>query len=599
MNADEREIFDIFTTEATRDFETWEKTCLLLEKSPSTETIQLLFRTAHNLKGSSASVGLTALASFIHEAEEIITLIKIEKLKPTQDVIDLLLEAQQIGSDWVENLKTNPAYEPDIGDFSKKIGTFLEPDGLNRSTNQKHESKTETNLFEELGDIFFDEQILKQYQETSLEKKESKDKTSPEIQNTHKPFTQKLNQTREPKSITEYKSEETIRINLSKLDSLINLVGELVVNQNMTDRHQIEGTLLCNLSLTTLAQTSKIIDELQSLSMSFRMLPLNVQFQKMNRIIRDVSKQQNKEVEFQSHGGDVELDKVIVEHLADPLTHLIRNAIDHGIENTEERLKSGKPIQSKITLTAVQKDAEVDIIIQDDGKGMNPQLLIKKALEKGILLPEQKLTDSEAFALIFEPGFSTKEAVTSISGRGVGMDVVRRTVEDMKGKIQIKTELGKGTTFTITLPLSLSILKGLVVNVGSRNFVVPTSQLIEIVDYKKHRMESISGKGKMLSLRGEVLSVHSLYKIMHPHAPGKSDQQAQLHGIGLVMMHMGKKILLQIEEIIREETVVLKKLSNEIENLPGIIAGAVLSNGEPALVLNLNNTFDHWKKHAA
>jgi len=333
----------------------------------------------------------------------------------------------------------------------------------------------------------------------------------------------------------------------------------------------------------------KLVNEIQDVAMGLRMTNVRSLFQRMQRAVRDISLAQGKEIAFSTEGEHVELDRTIIDRMSDPLTHLIRNAVDHGIEDAASRSKSGKSERASVRLSARQDNDMVLITVSDDGKGLDPAKLIAKAKEKGIIEETAKLTNDETYALIFKPGFSTKEQVTDISGRGVGMDVVARAVEDMKGSIKIETTLGRGTSFVISLPLSLSIINGMVVGIGQRKYIIPVAQLVETLEYRKLKIETCTRDGRMINLRGEVIPVVSLERILGHPKDSRPVAEARVSRPGVVISSAGKKISFEVDELFGQQQVVIKKLGPKMENLPGVVGGAILSNGEPSLVLDLQD----------
>jgi two-component system chemotaxis sensor kinase CheA len=370
---------------------------------------------------------------------------------------------------------------------------------------------------------------------------------------------------------------------------LLNFVGELVIYQSIMSRHKLDETTSSDHALHTISFMGKLVNEIQDVAMGLRMTNVKSLFQRMQRAVRDISLAQGKEVVFSTDGEHVELDRTIIDRMSDPLTHLIRNAVDHGIEIASARKESGKSHGATIRLSAHQDNDMVLITVSDDGKGLDPAKLIAKAREKGIIGETAKLTDEEAYALIFKPGFSTKEQVTDISGRGVGMDVVARAVEDMKGSIKIQTTLGRGTAFVISLPLSLSIINGMVVGIGLRKYVIPVAQLVETLEYRKLKVETCTKDGRMINLRGEVIPVLSLEKLLGQPRENRSVAEIGNSRPGVVISSSGKKISFEVDELLGQQQVVIKKLGSKMENLPGVVGGAILSNGEPSLVLDLRD----------
>lgn len=581
MSQSENSFIEIFLEEADEAASAWEKACLSLESDTSDETINKLFRTAHNLKGSSKSIGLSDFGDFIHEVENLITKIKNKTLSVEPGVISILLEAESYIRKWIETLRQDSTGVCDCSEFLSRIKDFGSVPKQDLNTSMSSQQTLTKDLVQTLsnakaGDIVFssdfDQKIIASQPRAAVAKNETTNSQA-----------------------NQNSQNESIRINLQRLDTLINLVGELVIEHNILSK-KIENLGDAHAELhANSSRITKTVSEIQNVAMSFRMIPVAQQFQKMQRTVRDLAQSQGKQIQFQTTGEDVELDKTVVDSLGDPLTHLIRNAVDHGIETPDIRKQRNKEPAAKVDLMASQRDDHVEIIVKDDGNGIDPERVFAKAVEKGLIPSHAKMSDKEIFNLIFLPGFSTKEQVTDVSGRGVGMDVVNRLVTEIKGSIDISSVKGAGTTFTIRLPLSLSVIRGLVARIGSETFVLPTSQLVEVFDFDKMKIESHTGKARMMNMRGEVLPVFRLEELIWRKKISTSSKNAS----GVVVNCKTRKVALQFDEILDEQSVVLKKLSTKLQDLPGILGGAVLSNGEPALVLSLPDIVERWGSHAA
>ncbi len=497
----------------------------------SIELINKIFRLAHNLKSSAKTVGFDSLSDFAHVFEDVLTKIKKGAIQTDPEVCTVLLRTGDHFKIFVGGLKADSAFVHDTS------GIIQELKGLGN----KPVAATSAPAVAAAEPV--------------------------------------------PAAMPKAPEEENLKVSRKKLDALLNLIGELVVNQSIMADHRTLGTLQNEHSAQTLRYMEKLVHEIQDISMSLRMVPISPLFQKMKRIARDASQELGKTIQFVTVGEHVEMDKIVLDKVSDPLTHLVRNAVDHGLETAEERQSAGKPAGGVITLKAQQQEDRILISLTDNGRGLNPAKLIAKAVEKGLISAEEKLSDQDAYSLIFRPGFSTKEQVTELSGRGVGMDVVQRAVDDLKGTIEIQTVLGQGSTFVISLPLSLSILTGMVIGVADRKYIIPVTHLVETIEFRKYRIETTTGKGRMINLRGEVIPVYSLSAILNPGAIEANDG---MHAPGVVTTHKGKKLSFRIDKIYGQQQIVLKKLGPEMQGIPGIVAGAILSSGEPGLVLNLN-----------
>jgi two-component system chemotaxis sensor kinase CheA len=377
-------------------------------------------------------------------------------------------------------------------------------------------------------------------------------------------------------------SGATVRVNTEKLDSLMDVVGELVIVQSQlleTARLQSDGNTTLHRDV---AQLSRIAKDLQRTAMSLRMIPLRPTFQKMERLARDLGKELGKRVQFETSGDETELDRTVVEEIADPLVHMVRNALDHGLEPGGMRLAAGKPEAGTIHLRAYHQGSSLVIELRDDGRGIDPERIHRKAVEKGLVPPGSSFTREEILGLIFAPGFSTAEQVTSVSGRGVGMDVVKRNIEKLRGKIEISSELGKGSTFKVRLPLTMAIIDGLVVRVGDERFILPSSSVQMALRPTRESISTIHGAGEVLDLRGKLLPIHRLHRRFNITARALSPWE----GILVIMETSGKVSALLVDEMVSKQEVVIKNLGGYMQGMPGIAGGAILGDGNIALILD-------------
>jgi two-component system chemotaxis sensor kinase CheA len=374
----------------------------------------------------------------------------------------------------------------------------------------------------------------------------------------------------------------TVRVNTDKLDSLMDVVGELVIVQSQlmeTARSQGEGATQLQRNVT---QLSRITKELQHTAMALRMIPIKPTFQKVERLVRDLARDCGKKVHFEASGEETELDRTVVEEIADPLVHMVRNALDHGLEPPAERVSGGKPETGSLRLKAYHQGSHLVIELQDDGRGIDPDRIMRKAIEKGILPAGAALGREQIIELIFAPGFSTAEKVTSISGRGVGMDVVKRNIEKLRGKIEITSEVGRGSTFKVKLPLTMAIIDGLIVRVGEDRFILPSTSVQMALKPTREAISTIHGRGEVLDLRGKLVPIHRLHRrfgiVGHAQAPWE--------GILVILEVSGKVSALLVDEMVSKQEVVIKNLGGFMQGLPGIAGGAILGDGNIALILD-------------
>ena len=359
-------------------------------------------------------------------------------------------------------------------------------------------------------------------------------------------------------------------------------VGELVIAQTQVAEASRALVGVCPDLHQTVARLGRITRELQNHAMSLRMVPIRPLFQKMARLVRDLTRQGDKKCSFQVIGDEIEIDRTVVEDMADPLVHMIRNSMDHGIESPEQRIASGKPESGMIVLKASQEGSHVQLELSDDGAGIDPERVFAKAVEKGLIQPGAVLSRDEKLNLIFASGFSTADTVTSLSGRGVGMDVVRRNISSLRGTIRIETAPGMGTTFRITLPLTLAIIDGVVVRVGGDRFILPSANVQMAVRPDAGVISTVQGRGEVLDNRGRILPVHRLHRTFQ--IPGAIEDPTK--GILLLVKTSDRVTALLVDEMVSKQEVVIKDLGGYISRLPGIAGGAIMGDGQIALILD-------------
>ncbi|MCK4951458.1 MAG: chemotaxis protein CheA [Gammaproteobacteria bacterium] len=376
----------------------------------------------------------------------------------------------------------------------------------------------------------------------------------------------------------------SIRVGIDKVDAVINLVGELVITQSMLSTLGEDFRMDMVQKLTEgLGQLERNTRELQEEVMRMRMLPISFAFNRFPRMVHDVSQNLSKNIELKMIGEQTELDKTVIEKIGDPLVHLVRNSLDHGIETPEERVAAGKPEMGTLTLNAYHKGGNIIIEVQDDGRGLNTEKILAKAREKGLVEPDAQLTTSQIHNLIFLPGFSTADVVSDVSGRGVGMDVVRRNIQSLGGTVDILSETGKGSTITVRLPLTLAILDGQTVAVGNEVYIVPLVSIIESMQVKADMVGYVAGKGEVFSLRDEYLPVIRMYEIFGAEARTTEITE----GLLVVVEGDGKKVGLFVDELQGQQQVVIKSLEANYKKIEGISGATILGDGSVALILDV------------
>jgi len=374
----------------------------------------------------------------------------------------------------------------------------------------------------------------------------------------------------------------SIRVSIEKVDQMINLVGELVITQAMLAQtaSQFDPVLFEKLH-SGMSQLERNTRDLQESVMSIRMMPISFVFSRYPRVVRDLASKLNKRVELKTVGENTELDKGLIEKIADPLTHLVRNSLDHGIEVPEKRLAAGKPAHGTITLRAFHQGGSIVIEVNDDGAGLNRGKILAKARERGLPVHDG-MTDQEVWLLIFEAGFSTAEKVTDVSGRGVGMDVVKRNILGMGGRIEIESVFGEGTRISIRLPLTLAILDGLSIAVGDQMFIVPLNYIVESLQPRAADIKTVSGHGRVVQVRGEYLPVIALHEIFNLRPNVTSVHE----GILVILEAEGHKAALFVDDLVGQHQVVIKSLESNYRRVQGVSGATIMGDGKVALILD-------------
>lgn len=381
-----------------------------------------------------------------------------------------------------------------------------------------------------------------------------------------------------------------VKVDTAKLDYLVDMAGEMVIAESMV-RHDPELAAARNPRLQrNLAQLTRITAELQKTAMALRLVPIGPLFRRMARLVRDLARQFGKTVDFSSEGDEIELDRTIVEELADPLMHMVRNAVDHGIEAPGDRLARGKSEHACVILRAQHRAGQVVVEIQDDGRGLDRQKIAATAIARGLIASTDGLTENEIHNLIFQPGFSTAAAVTNVSGRGVGMDVVRRHIEKLRGRIEIRSVPGEGTTFSLKLPLTLAIIDGLVVTVGAERYIVPMFSVREMFRPKPDALWTVEERGEMALVRGSLMPVLRLYR-RFAVTPRSEDP---LESVLIVVEVEGRRFGLLVDDLIGKQEVVIKGLGELFKDVGGISGGAILGDGRVGLILDMDCLYRGW-----
>ncbi|MCE9543626.1 MAG: chemotaxis protein CheA [Verrucomicrobia bacterium] len=534
------------------------------------ESLELLqnieiFRAFHTFKGGAGFLHLKALQDLAHELESVLDAARQSKLRITSDTIDLILA----GADALKQFTQGIGLQLQGSDAGAPI--VVPTSELIRRAQAGLRGEVMPPSIPVAVAINLTDGELAQ----SLEEMKALLSTVP---------IPPANSASRKTLATADAASGFVKLETWKLDALVDLVGELVIAQSMVVQDPDVQNLVSRTLERSLRQLSRTTSELQRNAMSLRMVPIRGAFQKMTRLVRDISAQQNKQVQLVMEGEETELDRNIVEKLGDPLVHMIRNSVDHGIESPDQRTACGKPSLGSIRLTASHQRGGIVIRIQDDGKGLNAQRILAKGIERGLVAPNAELTESEIFNLIFMPGFSTAEAVTDLSGRGVGMDVVRRNIEALRGKIEIQSLPGEGTTFTIILPLTLAIIDGLLVGVGNDRYIIPTMSVRESFRPRPGMVTTVHERGEVVSVRGKQTPILRLGRYLGTEGKAREPEE----GI-LVVVESGEAIrAILVDELIGKQEVVIKSLGETFSNQNLLAGAAVLGDGRVAIILDVD-----------
>ena len=386
----------------------------------------------------------------------------------------------------------------------------------------------------------------------------------------------------------EHPAGRTVKVDTQKLDSLVDLVGELVIAQSLVHSNDKVLSLKDQKLFRDLSHMSRITTELQRTAMSMRMVPIRQTFQKMIRLVRDLSRKSGKQVELSMSGEDTEIDRNMVEAIYDPLLHMVRNSVDHGIEHPENRMQAGKSAEGRIHLRAFHQGGNVVIQIEDDGHGLDQEKILHKALERGVIGPDDSLSGQAIFMLIFQPGFSTAEKITDVSGRGVGMDVVKQAIEKLRGKIEVASEPGKGCSITIRLPLTLAIIDGMIVRIGESRFILPTVAIRESFRPSPNDYHTVKGRGEMIKVRDNMLPLVRLGQVLETSGALEDPASALV----VVVENEGNRRCLMVDEVLGKQEVVIKSLGERLKYVRALAGGSILGDGRVGLILDVAGLFE-------
>jgi two-component system chemotaxis sensor kinase CheA len=556
--AEDPELLGDFVLESREHLATVENRSLALEQDPSnSEAIHAIFRAFHTIKGLAGFLELDDVREVSHNVETVLDKARNGELTITSQVIDVVLASADYLKTCVDSLDSSlHGHEPlPVVDNARLLDRIR---GL--MSGARPDTGPDTAPGAEMGTAF------------ELSRQSASEAEHPGAAS-------------RPQTIRT--EAAAVKVDTSKLDYLVDMAGELVIAQSMV-RHDPDLASLKSARLQrNLAQLARITSELQKTSMSMRLVPIGHLFQRVARQVRDLARKVGKPAELDISGAETEIDRTIVEELADPLMHMVRNSLDHGVEDPGARAAAGKPPVARIGLRASHQAGHIVIAISDDGRGLDAERILAKAMEKGLVGNPEQLSEADVFHLIFEPGFSTAQKITEVSGRGVGMDVVRKQIQKLRGHIEIHSTAGVGTTFTLNVPLTLAIIDGLVVAVGAERYIVPLFAVREMFRPAAENIFTVQSRGEMVMVRGNLLPVVRLY--------GKFGVKPRsvdpCRNLLIVAEGASHRFCLMVDELIGKQEVVIKSLGDAFKNVSGVAGGAILGDGRVGLILDLAGLF--------
>ncbi|GAB7025188.1 chemotaxis protein CheA [Geotalea toluenoxydans] len=586
IDCEDQELLDGFLTESTELLEKLDDDLVTLEKSPSdTDLLNRIFRSIHTVKGASSFLGFDLLVKVTHKTEDVLNRLRKTELSVNPEIMDVILEAVDLVKVLLNDIKGGEIQERDIDTTIAKLLPYLSetaagsilpsPDPVASSCDTNPTAWDEPPVSATDGDDPSINQPAKE--QAAVEQAGNPAVIAPPSQ---KPV---------PAKTEELADSATVRVDVKRLDDLMNQVGELVLERNRmvqlySDFQEgLDPTGFSDEFGKLTKRLNFVTSELQMQVLKMRMIPVEKVFKKFPRIVRNLARELGKEVELLIFGEETELDRSVVDEIGDPLIHLIRNALDHGLETPEERTAAGKPAKGTVVLSATHEGNQIVISIKDNGRGINPEKVARKALEKGLVTDEQlaAMGTREILDLIFLPGFSTKEQTTDLSGRGVGMDVVRTNIRKLNGIIEIKNEVGQGSEFILRLPLTLAIIQSLLVQVESEIYSIPLSAVIETIKVQQSVFHQVGGQ-EVLKLRDSVLPLVRLHRLFGCQGESLSRDTCYVVVVGVAEKRVG----LVVSRLMGQQEVAIKSLGSFLANLPAIAGSTILGDGSVALIVD-------------
>jgi two-component system chemotaxis sensor kinase CheA len=584
----DEELVAEFIAEGSDLIEKAEEALLSLEIDPEDmESVGTVFRAFHTVKGTSAFLELNLISELGHHAESLLSRVRDGEIRYSGGYADLSLRALDMIKELMASVQAalagNPLLKP--AGYDELVNVLSDPEaaGISESTDDAAAPR--------IGDILVAQgKVVREKLEEAVEN-HPEEKLGVAVVKSKAARVEDVGQAlRTQKRMTGSRQvvESSVRVGTHRLDRLIDMVGELVIAHSMVAQDDLVSNSDNHELAKKVAHTSKIVRELQDVSMSMRMVPLKATFNKMARLVRDVSRKVGKNVNFVTEGEETEIDRNLVNIINDPLVHMVRNAVDHGIEAPEVRKQKGKPEYGEVRLLAYHSAGSVVVEIRDDGKGLDRDAILAKAREQGMISDspdssDRLYSDREVFNMVLEPGFSTAAVVTDVSGRGVGMDVVKKNIESLRGQVEIKSEPGNGSIFKMSLPLTLAIIDGMVVRVGSETYVIPTVSIIRSIKPGRDDLSTVLKRGEMLALKDGLIPLYRLARLYHIQDAKENSDEA----IIVIVEDEERRAGLLIDELVGRQQVVIKSLGESMKDIPGISGGAIMPDGRVGLIIDV------------
>jgi two-component system chemotaxis sensor kinase CheA len=577
-----------FVTESQDLVASAEAALLELETNPENmEAVNTVFRAFHTVKGTSAFLGLDPVTKLAHEAENFLSRIRDKEIRFTGGYADLAFRSLDILKDLIKIVKDALGGEPMVAPdgLDDLMALLAAPEAAGISESIFDESGESAEISPRLGDILV-AQGKADREEIEMAATDQGDQPIglAIVRSGTASLTEVARALRKQRSIlgTEAGVESSIRVRTDRLDRLIEMMGELVIGHSMVAQDETVNSGDCPELQRKVNHTGKIVRQMQDLCMSIRMVPLRATVHKIARLVRDLARRREIMINFIPVGEDTEIDRNMVDLINDPLIHLVRNAVDHGIETPEERKRNEKSKVGTLLLKAYHSGGSVVVEISDDGRGLDRDKIIQKAIAKGVIPSGKGLSESEIINLIFQPGFSTADNVTDISGRGVGLDVVRRAVETLRGRIDVSSEFGKGCTFSVRLPLTMAITDGMLVKVGNQRYILPTININMSFRPDSEALSTIVGKGETVLFKGKVMPIFRLHRLFNIEEAVEDPTK----GLLIIIGDGNQRCALLVDELVGQQQVVAKSLGDGIGKVQGISGGAILGDGRVGLILD-------------